>query len=57
MDERLENLDLTPDMAEDFPSAAISVPETPADYQDMPDEDIVALCRTGDSVAVEYLLN
>ncbi len=26
-------------------------------YADMSDEDIVALCRTGDAVAVEFLLN
>ena len=26
-------------------------------YEGMTDEDVVALCRTGDSVAVEYLLN
>ena len=26
-------------------------------YEDMPDEEVIALCREGDSVAVEYLLN
>ena len=57
MDERMENMDLTPEAAEEIAAASIEVPETPADYQDMPDEDIVALCRTGDTVAVEYLLN
>ena len=57
MDERMENPDLGREMAEDVASAPIAVPETPAGYQDMPDEDIVALCRTGDAVAVEYLLN
>ena len=29
----------------------------PSDYSSMSDEDIVALCRNGDNVAVEYLLN
>ena len=57
MDERMENLDLTPEAAEEIAAASVEVPQTPADYQDMPDEDIVALCRTGDTVAVEFLLN
>ncbi|MBQ8654535.1 MAG: RNA polymerase sporulation sigma factor SigH [Clostridia bacterium] len=29
----------------------------PSDYAFMADEDVVALCRTGDNVAEEYLLN
>ena len=29
----------------------------PSDYSSMSDEDIVALCRSGDNVAEEYLLN
>ena len=29
----------------------------PSDYSSMSDEDIVALCRNGDNVAEEYLLN
>ena len=29
----------------------------PSDYTSMTDEDVVALCRTGDNVAEEYLLN
>lgn len=55
----------------DFPlrQAAPGEPEQPASvpllsssaahsvYEGMTDEDVVALCRTGDSVAVEYLLN
>ena len=57
MDERMENLGSDQDMVEETASAPVEVPETPADYQDMPDEAIVALCRTGDTVAVEYLLN
>ena len=57
MDERMENLRPDQDMVEETASAPVEVPETPADYQDMPDEAIVALCRTGDTVAVEYLLN
>ena len=57
MDERMENLDLATEAAEEIAAAAVDMPETPADYQGLPDEDIVALCRTGDAVAVEYLLN
>ena len=42
MDERMETpgLDLE---VEEMTSASIDVPETPADYADMADEDIVAL--------------
>ena len=29
----------------------------PVSYADMTDEEVVAQCRTGDAVAVEYLLN
>lgn len=36
---------------EGFPSTAHTA------YEDMPDEEVIALCREGDSVAVEYLLN
>ena len=57
MDERMENLELKQDEVEETAPAPVEMPETPADYQDMPDEAIVALCRTGDAVAVEYLLN
>ncbi len=43
------------------PESTPEVPNTAAagalSYADMSDEDIVALCRTGDSVAVEFLLN
>ena len=31
--------------------------DLPEDYADLSDEDVVALCRGGDHVAVEYLLN
>ena len=54
MDERMDNFELE---AEVVASAPLEVPETPAGYQDLADEDVVALCRTGDAVAVEYLLN
>ena len=54
MDERMDNFELE---AEVVTSAPLEVPETPAGYQDLADEDVVALCRTGDAVAVEYLLN
>lgn len=54
MDERMDNFELE---AEVVASAPLKVPETPAGYQDLADEDVVALCRTGDAVAVEYLLN
>ena len=54
MDERMDNLGQE---AEEMTSAPVDVPETPADYAGLADEDIVALCRTGDTVAVEYLLN
>lgn len=57
MDERMENLGRNQEPVEEAAPAPVEVPETPADYQDMPDEAIVALCRTGDTVAVEYLLN
>ena len=57
MDDRMDFEGLTPEEAEEIASAPVDVPETPASYQDMADEDVVALCRTGDAVAVEYLLN
>ena len=57
MDDRMDFEGLTPEAAEEVDSVTVDVPETPASYQDMSDEDVVALCRTGDSVAVEYLLN
>ena len=31
--------------------------QAPEEYAAMADEDVVALCRGGDQVAVEYLLN
>ena len=57
MDDRMDFEGLTPEAAEEIASAPVDVTETPASYQDMADEDVVALCRTGDAVAVEYLLN
>lgn len=53
MDERMEPTDLNREAG----AEAAPAPEAPADYADMEDEEIVLLCRTGDSVAVEYLLN
>ena len=53
MDDRMDYTDLEQrqaDMAE--PAAA-----APVSYADMTDEEVVAQCRTGDAVAVEYLLN
>ena len=35
----------------------VVMPSADADYHELPDEAIVALCRTGDNVAVEFLLN
>lgn len=56
MDDRMDYTDL-PDHAEaNPPSVPLDVPENP-DYQAMTDEAVVALCRTGDAVAVEFLLN
>ena len=57
MDERFDYTDLTPEAAEESTSAALDVPADQFSYAEMADEDIVALCRTGDAVAVEYLLN
>ena len=57
MDERLDYTDLTPEAAEESTSADLDVPADQFSYAEMADEDIVALCRTGDAVAVEYLLN
>ena len=57
MDERFDYTDQTPEAAEESTSAALDVPADQFSYAEMADEDIVALCRTGDAVAVEYLLN
>ena len=57
MDERFDYTDLTPEAAEESTSADLDVPADQFSYAEMADEDIVALCRTGDAVAVEYLLN
>ena len=55
MDERME-FTAQPDHGAEDNAAAPMAPEG-ASYQEMTDEDVVALCRTGDAVAVEYLLN
>ncbi|MBQ3155768.1 MAG: RNA polymerase sporulation sigma factor SigH [Clostridia bacterium] len=49
--------ELNPEAELEAAAAALEMPETPDAYQEMADEDVVALCRTGDTVAVEYLLN
>ena len=54
MDDRMDFAKLE---AAEENTAPLDVPRTPVSYGDMADEDIVALCRTGDAVAVEYLLN
>lgn len=56
MDDRMDAPNLMPEAAEENVPALVGVPEN-ADYQDMTDEEIVTLCRAGDTVAVEYLLN
>ena len=56
MDERIDQTQLPPAEA----AECASVDAMTADglsYADMPDEDVVSLCRAGDTVAVEYLLN
>ncbi len=57
MDDRIDYTDLTPEAEAEIASADFDMPETPVAYEAMTDDDIVALCRGGDSVAVEYLLN
>ena len=57
MEERLDYPELNPEAELEAAAAALEMPETPDAYQEMADEDVVALCRTGDTVAVEYLLN
>ena len=56
MDDRIENNNI-PQEAPDMASPAFDLPQAPLNYQDMPDEEVVALGRDGDTVAVEYLLN
>ena len=56
MDERIDQTQLPPAEA----AECASVDAMAADglsYADLPDEDVVSLCRAGDTVAVEYLLN
>ena len=57
MEERMDYPELNPEAELEAAAAALEMPETPDDYQELADEDVVALCRTGDTVAVEYLLN
>ena len=57
MDDRMDINEQNINAAEDMTSAPLAAPETPADYPELTDEEVVALCRTGDTVAVEYLLN
>lgn len=57
MEERMDYPELNPEAELEAAAAALEMPETPDAYQEMADEDVVALCRTGDTVAVEYLLN
>ncbi len=57
MEERMDYPELNPEAELESAAAALEMPETPDAYQEMADEDVVALCRTGDTVAVEYLLN
>ncbi|MBQ7849514.1 MAG: RNA polymerase sporulation sigma factor SigH [Clostridia bacterium] len=42
---------------EPVPVANVEAYSSSEQYAGLPDEEIVALCRTGDSVAVEFLLN
>ena len=57
MDERIEHIDMPQEEPEETAPSALDVPETPVAYRDMQDEEIVALGRAGDTVAVEHLLN
>lgn len=60
-----ENADIwqeSPDACEDLPEIADAEPQVETDYTtrqyaECTDEEVVSLCRDGDSVAVEYLLN
>ena len=55
MDERMECTDQVINQAaeaETTSPAALEVPESPASYADMADEEVVAQCRTGDAVAM-----
>ncbi len=51
MDDRMEYM--TPPPEDENASAALRMPETPVAYEAMTDDDIAALCRGGDTVAVE----
>lgn len=56
MDDRMDFTDLPDNVEVKETSAPLSVLPMPV-YQEMTDEEVVALCRTGDAVAVEFLLN
>ena len=53
MDDRMDYTDQEQRLAEPAEAPA----PVPVSYADMTDEEVVAQCRTGDAVAVEYLLN
>lgn len=56
-DEELEALGLDREQEEPETFGDEEEPAFPSDYTDLSDEDVVALCRQGDTVAEEYLLN
>lgn len=59
-DEDMEAYKLEQELDEEAPDSAAEEDAGaffPSDYASMTDEDIVALCRGGDNVAEEYLLN
>ncbi len=56
-DEELEALGLDMEQEEPETFGDEEEPAFPSDYTDLSDEDVVALCRQGDTVAEEYLLN
>lgn len=58
-EDELEAYEMSQDSSEDSDelTAEEEEPLFPSDYASIADEDIVALCRTGDNVAEEYLLN
>ena len=57
MDDRMELNGIPKDAAEETASAALDAPQLAPSYAELADEEVVALCRVGDAVAVEYLLN
>ena len=51
MDDRMDYT-ANPAEEEEILSEMTDTPEPPASYQEMTDEEVVSLCRTGDTVAV-----